>query len=390
MIAAAEELSREVGTAQACMSLGVARATLYRRRRPKVRSSRPRQSPRAIDEGTRARVLATLNSPDFVDKSPWTAYAGLLDQGVHLCSVRTMYRILAQAKLVRERRAQLKHPRYVAPQLLATGPNQLWSWDITKLLGPAKWQYLYLYVMLDVFSRYVVGWLLAEREHNELAQALIAASCAKQGIEAGQLTIHADRGSPMMAKSVAELLVDLGVDKTHSRPHVSNDNPFIEAHFKTAKYRPGFPERFGGLEDGRAYFRPFFAWYNNEHLHSGIGYMTPADVHYGRASRVLQRRQEVLSAAYAQHPERFVRGAPRPPQLPEAVWINPPKLIPLPGSEAPPEAPVRPSPTSGISWGAQGESSAAQPAQRTLDAAEHARMLLDAMQQEENTAHIIQ
>jgi putative transposase len=238
---------------------------------------------------------------------------------------------------VRERRNQLRHPNYVKPELLATQPNQLWSWDITKLLGPAKWTYYYLYDILDVFSRYVVGWLIAERESAGLAQELIAATCVRQNIQPDQLTIHADRGSSMTSKSVALLMADLGVTKTHSRPHVSNDNPFSEAQFKTLKYRPDYPDRFGCQPDARSWAQEFFHWYNYEHHHCALGLLTPADVHFGRAQTVLAQRQQVLASAYQRNPERFVKGLPTPPQLPQAVWINPPKpaakpIEPLPAS----------------------------------------------------------
>ena len=217
-----------------------------------------------------------------------------------------------------------RHPRYVKPELLATGPNQLWSWDITKLKGPVKWTYFYLYVILDVFSRYTVGWMVASRESAILAKKLIRETCAKQGIPREQLTLHADRGSSMKSKAVAFLLADLGVTKTHSRPHVSNDNPFSESQFKTLKYRPEFPQRFGSLQDARAFCRPFFHWYNTEHRHGGIAYMTPEDVHYGRASQIRDTRSGALDAAFAAHPKRFKGKRPVPQSLPEAVWINPP------------------------------------------------------------------
>jgi len=235
-----------------------------------------------------------------------------------------MYRILDAAHEIKERRNQVRRPHYAAPELLATRPNEVWSWDITKLLGPAKWTYFYLYVILDIFSRYVVGWMVAPRESAALAERLIAESCTKQRIETGQLTLHADRGSSMTSKPVALLLADLGVTKTHSRPHVSNDNPFSEAQFKTLKYSPHFPDRFGSLEDARAFGQDFFRWYNDEHRHSGLGFLTPAVVHYGVATTVREHRQHVLTAAYAAHPERFVKGRPQPADLPQAVWINPP------------------------------------------------------------------
>jgi len=259
-----------------------------------------------------------------VDLPPAEVYATLLDEGRYLCSERTMYRILAAHQEVRERRNQLRHPIYAAPELLARRPNELWSWDITKLLGPTKWTYFYLYVMLDVFSRYVVGWMVAHRESAALAEQFIHATCARQGIERGQLTIHADRGSAMTSKPVALLLADLGITKTHSRPHVSNDNPFSEAQFKTLKYRRTFPPRFGSIQDARAHCHIFFPWYNTEHHHSGIGLLTPADAHHGVAEERVAARATVLAAAHAAHPERFPAGRPHPPARPGEVWINPP------------------------------------------------------------------
>ena len=243
----------------------------------------------------------------------------------YLCSERTMYRILATASEVRERRNQLQHPTYAKPELLATRPNQVWSWDITKLKGPVKWTYFYLYVMLDIFSRYVVGWMVAQRESAELAKRLIRDSCEKEGIGEGQLTIHSDRGSPMKAKSTGQLLADLGITKSHSRPYTSDDNPFSEGLFKTLKYRPGFPDRFGSQQHALSWGRMFFPWYNQEHRHSGIAMLTPAMVHRGGAAEVLRQRSEVTLAAYQAHPERFVNGPPRPAVLPHAVWINPPQ-----------------------------------------------------------------
>jgi putative transposase len=254
----------------------------------------------------------------------------LLDEGEYHCSIRTMYRLLDEHGEVRERRDQLTHPPYQKPELMATASNQLWSWDITKLLGPAKWSYFYLYVLLDVFSRYVTGWMVAYRESAELAKRLIEESCKKQQIQPGQLTLHADRGTSMRSKPVALLLADLGVTKTHSRPHVSDDNPFSESQFRTLKYRPEFPDRFGCIQDSRAFCQSFFRWYNEEHRHSGIGLLTPATVHYGQAENVLRQRQEVLDVAYQRHPERFVRNAPQPPALPSEVWINKPVATPEP------------------------------------------------------------
>ena len=314
------------GIASTCAALSVARASFYRRQHPTgAGPRRPRFVPRALLPDERMQVLARLTDDRFADRAPAQVYATLLDEGTFLCSIPTMYRILREHRLVRDRRNQRRHPSYHKPELLATGPNEVWSWDITKLLGPVKWTYFHLYVILDIFSRYVTGWLVAPRESAALAQRLIAETCARQGIGPGQLFIHADRGTSMTSKPVALLMADLGVTRSHSRPQVSNDNPFSEAQFKTLKYRPDFPARFGSLEDARVFCQGFFSWYNREHRHSGIGLMTPAAVHNGRASTVRDARQRVLSAAYAAHPERFVRKPPQPPRLPHAVWINPPK-----------------------------------------------------------------
>jgi putative transposase len=269
-------------------------------------------------------VLDALHEPRFVDLSPGEVYATLLDEGTYLCSERTMYRVLEANQEVRERRDHRRHPAYVKPELLATAPNQLWSWDITKLLGPTKWTYFYLYVILDVFSRYVVGWMVADGESAALAKRLIDETCRRQNIAPGQLTIHADRGSSMTSKPVAFLLADLGVTKTHSRPHVSDDNPYSEAHFKTLKYRPEFPERFGCIEDSRSHCGDFFSWYNTEHHHTGLGMLTPHDVHHGLATVRREQRAIVLAAAHLAHPERFPHGIPTPAPLPTAVWINKP------------------------------------------------------------------
>ena len=325
-MSAAAEFAPVVGISAACLGLGVARATFARRRSPPppAAATRRRKSPRALSTEEHDAVLAVLHADRFVDCAPAAIVAMLLDEGTWLCSTRTMYRLLDEHGEVRERRDQLRHPSYAAPELLATAPNQVWSWDITKLRGPVKWTYFYLYVILDIFSRYVVGWLVALRENAVLAKKLIAESCARQGIAPGDLSIHADRGSSMTSKPVAMLLADLGVTKSHSRPYVSDDNPFSESQFKTLKYRPDFPDRFGSLEDSRAFCRVFFPWYNTEHRHSGIGMLTPEDVHYGRAPEVLAARAAVLSAAHAAHPERFVHGEPKPASLPSAVWINPP------------------------------------------------------------------
>jgi putative transposase len=324
---AVEELTPIVGTRPACAALGVAPATIYRRRSPSTpRVCKPRPQPvRALTTEERDAVHDVLTSERFVDRSPAQVWATLLDEGRYLCSERTMYRVLNERDEVRERRDQLRHPVYSKPELLAEQPNQLWSWDITKLLGPAKWTYYYLYVILDIFSRYVVGWTVQYRESASVAKALIAQSLTQHGIAPGQLTIHADRGSAMTSKPVAFLLANLGVTKTHSRPYTSTDNPYSEAHFKTLKYCPEFPDRFGSIEHSRTFCRPFFDWYNHEHRHSGVGLMTPAAVHFGHATAIHANRAHVLAAAHASHPERFVRGAPRPPALPTAAWINQPE-----------------------------------------------------------------
>lgn len=323
---AAEELAAGIGyTAPACAALGVPRASLYRWRRPEIRRTFPRPTPhRALGPSERQAILDDLRSPIFVDRSPAQVWATLIDKGVYRCSIRTMYRILAENGEVRERRNQLRHPNYQKPELLAEAPNRVWSWDITKLRGPAKWSYFHLYVILDIFSRYVVGWMVAQRESAALAKRLISETCCKQGIERDQLTIHADRGASMRSKSVALLLSDLGVIKSHSRPHVSNDNPYSESQFKTMKYCPQFPNRFGCIQDAREFCREFFDYYNEEHHHSGIGLLPPGIVHYGKAEQVRASRQETLLAAYRNHPERFVRKPPQPPSLPQQAWINPP------------------------------------------------------------------
>ncbi len=336
---ATEKLAPGVGTAAACRAMGVSRATVYRRRRRQSASGEERgrrRQPRALIEAERQEVLDMLHSKRFIDKPPATVYATLLDEGKYHCSIRTMYRILHDSGEVRERRNQLRHPNYKKPELLATGPNQVWSWDITKLLGPAKWTYYYLYVILDIYSRYVVGWMLASRENADLAKRLIRDSIEKQNVDADELTIHSDRGPSMTSHTVGQLLATLGVTKSHSRPHVSNDNPFSESQFKTLKYRPEFPDRFGSPEDAHRFSQDFFAWYNDEHYHSGIGLLTPAMVHYGHAAEVLARRGQTLDAAYQAHPERFVRKPPAPLALPEAVWINPPSASSRDHEKGPP------------------------------------------------------
>lgn len=325
---AAEQLATTAGASMACEALGVPRASLYRRRNSgKVTDDKqPRPKPqRALSDEEKELVTAELHSERFMDKAPGEVYATLLDDGVYLCSERTMYRILAEKGEGGERRNQLSHPKYKVPELVATGPNQVWSWDITKLRGPVKWTYFYLYVVIDIFSRKVVGWMVARNESSALAIHLISESCKKHAIDPERLTIHADRGSSMKSKPLALFLSDLGITKTHSRPHVSNDNPFSESQFKTLKYRPEFPGRFGCLDDARNFCRSFFDWYNNEHRHSGIAMLTPAMVHHGEAEEILQARQAVLDRAFSLHPERFVRKPPRPQTLPGEVWINRPE-----------------------------------------------------------------
>ena len=325
---AAKELSTITNWSQACRALGLARASVHRywKRKEKVAPLRePRLNRgRSLCDGEREHVLEALHSERFVDVAPAEVYATLLDEDIYLCSIRTMYRILEANEEVRERRNQAMHVEYERPELLARRPNELWSWDITKLKGPVKWTYYYLYTIIDVFSRYAVGWMIAHRESAELAKRLISETIRKQEAEPSTLTIHADRGSSMKSKCVAMLLSDLGVTKTHSRPHVSNDNPYSESQFKTMKYRPEFPERFGSIEDARAFGGGFFDWYNQEHHHSGIALMTPETVHYGLAEEVSRNRNVTLARAYQLHPERFVRKQPEPPRLPNAVWINPP------------------------------------------------------------------
>ncbi len=321
---ALQTLPVSIGKKPFCEALGISRATLYRRRGGSKVKKPDKPSPRALTSEEKQQVLDVLHSERFIDKAPREVYATLLDEGRYLCSISTMYRILEGNGEVKERRDQLTHPAYKKPELLATGPNQVWSWDITKLLGPVKWTYYYLYVIMDIFSRYVVGWMIAPRESAWLAQNLIEQTCQKQGILPGELTIHADRGSSMTSKPVAFLLADLGITKTHSRPHTSNDNPFSESQFKTLKYRPDFPDRFLSIETARIFCQSFFPWYNYEHRHTGINLLTPEMLHYGQAQQILQARGRVLLTAYETHPERFVKGPPSPGSVPEAVWINPP------------------------------------------------------------------
>jgi putative transposase len=332
---AAEKLSKRVGVAAACRGLNVSRATFYRRRQPKPKAQ-PRPTPlRALSKAERQNVVEQLNSERFADQSPRQVYAKLLDDGQYLCSVRTMYRILDENQCVRERRNQLTHPKYKKPELLASGPNEVWSWDITKLKGPEKWTYYSLYTIIDIYSRCTVGWMLAHRESADLAKQLIEQTIEKQQIQPDQLIIHSDRGPSMTSHSVAHLMGSLGVTKSHSRPHVSNDNPFSESQFKTLKYRPDFPKRFGSYEDAQAFCRAFFDWYNNEHYHSGIGLLTPSSLHYGQAQEIINARKETLHQAWQQYPERFINGVPKPAALPKAAWINPPQRNQQDKTEAP-------------------------------------------------------
>jgi putative transposase len=322
------EHRESLGTRALCEALGEPRSSWYRaasavRNETDARGRAP--SHRKLLEDEERHIHAILNSDRFVDLAPAEVFAILLDEGTYYCSERTMYRILGRYGETTERR---QHPSrtYARPELLATGPNQVWSWDITKLRSAQKWKYYYLYKMMDIFSRYVVGWLLAHEESAELAEDLIVASCQKQAIEPDQLTLHADGGPSMTAKTVKQLLVDLRVQESHSRPYISNDNPFSESAFKTLKYRPDFPGRFSSIEEARAYCQSFFSWYNTEHRHAGIVMLTPEVVHYGREQSILAERQRVLDEAFARHPERFVAGRPNVPTLPTAVYINPPTL----------------------------------------------------------------
>jgi putative transposase len=330
VIEAFETLRSGLAVSVACQALGVPRAAIYRARNRHrglvvpAAADRPRP-PLALSLDEREQLLAVLNSERFADMAPAAVYATLLDEGHYLASVRTMYRVLAAEGQNAERRSQRVHPVYEKPELLATRANQVWSWDITKIKGPVRWSVYHLYVILDIFSRYVVGWMVALREAAELAEQLIADTIAKQQIPPGTLTLHADRGTSMRSKPVAALLIDLEVARTHSRPHVSDDNPYSESQFKTLKYRPEFPERFGSLEDARAHCQRFFHWYNHKHRHSGIALMTPHAVHYGVADTLQAQRAQTLQRAFTAQPLRFKGRAPQPPELPQAVWINPPK-----------------------------------------------------------------
>ena len=327
---AASELSLDVGKKPACEAVNVPRATFYRYLnrlgKPGTDDGLPTVPPLSLTEIEKQNIIDILHAERFQDKTPYEVFGTLLDEGQYHCSIRTMYRILkSEHGDVKERRKGHRQTHYKKPELLATAPNQVWSWDITKLKGPAKWTYFYLYVIMDIFSRYVVGWMVAHREQKSLAKRLIEETYIKQNIGPDQLTIHADRGSSMKSKVVAQLMADLGITKTHSRPHVSNDNPYSESQFKTLKYCPAFPDRFGCIQDSRSFCRNFFPWYNKEHRHSGIGLMTPESIHYGLAERLNEKRSIVLRAAFQKNPQRFKGKIPQPPEIPTAVWINKPE-----------------------------------------------------------------
>jgi putative transposase len=326
-------LSATVGVARACTSLGLSRATLHRQRSPKVRRTAIRTPPLKLDAAEQAAVLGERMSPRFVDRAPQQIYAVLLDEGRYLCSVRTMYRLLAAQKAVRERREQRVHPVYARPELLAEAPNQLWSWDITKLKTTVKWTYVYLYVVLDVYSRYVVGWLLSTRESAALARERVEQTALREAVLKDQLTLHADRGAPMRSKTLAERLVDLGIEARFSRPQQSNDNPYSESLFKTTKYAPDFPACFAGIDHARHVITPFFEHDNHHHRHTGIGLMTPAAVHHGHAPRITAERALTLVDAFDRHPNRFKGCVPKPPRVPDKVYINPPRDTPASNPE---------------------------------------------------------
>jgi len=324
VIETVELLAEDVSISAACRTLGIPRSSLYRAQKPPTEPS-PHPTPeRAMTDEEKAEVRGVLNSERFWDCAPREVYGTLFDEGTYLCHWRTMYRVLEGHNEVQERRDQRSHPSSTRPELKATGPNQLWSWDITYLKGP-KGIFFYLYTVIDVYSRYIVGWMIAKQESSALAERLIADTCRKEGIEPKQLTLHADRGSAMRSKTVAQLLIELGVSRSHSRPHTPTDNPYSEAQFKTMKYRPNYPKTFDTEDQARRWVREFAQWYNHEHHHTGLALMTPTVVHHGQVEQVLQQRQQVLDAAYVAHPERFVRGKPTPPGLPDVVWINKPE-----------------------------------------------------------------
>jgi putative transposase len=318
-----DELASHTNVKTACELLGRPRGSHYRAKTPKPATTpAPRPTPpNALTDAERAQVLSVLTSDRFVDKSVAQAWATLLDEGTYLCSMSTMHRILRAHDAAGERRAQATHPARTKPELVATRPGQVWSWDITKLRGPERGVSYDLYVVLDIFSRFVVAWTVAACEDSQIAKTMLEQAMGVHGIPEA---IHADRGTSMTSKPVAQLLVDLGVARSHSRPHVSNDNPYSEAAFKTLKYAPVFPERFGSLADARVFGESFFGYYNHEHRHSGIGLHTPASVHFGTATEVRAQRQQTPNAAYAAHPERFGNRRPQPPKLPALAWINQP------------------------------------------------------------------
>jgi putative transposase len=355
-MSAVETLEAGVPLAPLCDALGLSRATLYRHRAPPPPRA-PRPTPaRALDEAQKQAIVELLSGARFVDRSPAEVVHTLLDEQRYLASERTLYRILAERDAVRERRNQLTHPAHVRPELVATRPSEVWSWDISRLRTTVKWSYLYLYVLLDLFSRYAVGWMIARTETAALAKLLIEHTIAKYDIAPGSLILHNDRGTQMTSKTLAQLLADLDVTRSFSRPYVSNDNPFSESQFKTVKYHPSYPGRFSGLDDALPWGRQFFPWYNHEHRHSSIAYLTPADVFHGRAEAVLDRRHAVLIDAYARHPERFPNGPPKRAQLPPATYINPPRETTAPSPHTPlqnlahvaqhPEIPVDPAASS--------------------------------------------
>jgi putative transposase len=343
---AVKELAPTVGIQQACAALGVPRSSFYRSlRAPRIRPKVPRKaSPRALTAAERAVLHDYLHSERFVDQAPRTIYATLLDEGIRICHWRTMYRILRADSATRERRAIRRRPVYTKPELLATAPRQVWSWDITFLRGPVPGVHYQLYLVLDIFSRMVVGWLVADREDAALAERVITDACMREQIAPQQLILHADRGASMRSQTLADMLEDLGITRSHSRPTVSNDNPYSEAQFKTMKYCPTYPDRFASQQDADAWVQQFVTWYNTEHRHSGIGFLTPQMLHTGQAHQVTADRQTILDAAYAAHPERFPRGHPTAPTVPTQAWINAPQQTDSPSTTAtrPPMPPAAP------------------------------------------------
>ena len=317
----------KVSVQRICHALSFQRSAYYRLKRGASQPRKPRVSSRQLSASERETVLAVLHENRFVDKSPREVYATLLDESTYHCSWRTMSRILTAENEAQPRRKQATHPAYAKPELLATAPNQVWSWDITQLRGPVKLTYFYLYVMLDIFSRYVVGWLLADRQNARLAKRFLKETVLNHCPDPTRLSIHSDRGGPMKAQTTAQLLAKLDVTQSFSRPRVSDDNPYSESHFKTVKYCPDFPDRFGGNEHALSFCRNFFPWYNDDHRHSGIGFYTPNMVYYGKANDFSKIRQQTLDVAYANHPERFVKGRPKPIAVPTEVWINKPAEI---------------------------------------------------------------